>query len=95
MSFSGCLSFIYLICKTQKSLEKSVILKVGMSTLGIYAIHYLVIDAFSMLDYFEHNIFLCLISSVIAVGLCLLIIEVILKCKILSFLLLGKIKIDV
>jgi fucose 4-O-acetylase-like acetyltransferase len=95
MSFSGCLSFISLICKTQKSLEKSVILKVGMSTLGIYAIHYLVIDAFSMLDYFEHNIFLCLISSVIAVGLCLLIIEVILKSKILSFLLLGKIKIDV
>lgn len=89
MPLSGCLTFISLVFNLKKMLEKRFVLKIGTVTLGIYAIHYILIDIFCLLIRLNHNILLCLVGSIIIVVLCLFLIEIIHKNKILSFLLLG------
>ena len=89
MAFAGCLSFISLLFLLKDVFNMKYIKQIGQSTLGIYAVHYLFIDALVVTVKLNGTIIIAVISAFCMVLLSLFTIKLIKKNKVLSFLLLG------
>lgn len=89
MSFAGCLSFISLFFLLEDTFNKKYMLKTGQSTLGIYAVHYLLIDVLVSSLKLNGNVVIAIVGTFCVILLSLFVIAFIRQNIVLSFLLLG------